>query len=284
MARRAATWRGGAAVLVATASRYPPAVRDHPLLRHLGATVRSLRLARGWSRRDLAGRTGISERFLADVEAGRANPSLLRLLEVAAALGVELTTLLVGAGGRALPARARHVALLGLRGAGKSTVGPLLAAALGRRFVELDQRIEAATGLMLNELFQVHGEGYYRQAERAALAELLDEAEPSVVAVGGGLVVEPESFALLRGSAVTVWLRAEPRDHWQRVLAQGDTRPMADNERAFADLRRILAAREPLYRLADHTVETAGRSIDAVVGHLVEHLRELSGAIIPPGR
>lgn len=234
---------------------------EHPLLLRLGATVRSLRRARGWSRRELAERTAISQRFLADVETGHGNPSVLRLAALARALGVELAALFGPVGGSAAP---RHVALLGLRGAGKSTIGPQLAARLSCPFVELDACIEASTGLHLGEIFQMHGEAYYRQTERAVLATQLGGG-PSVLAVGGGLVTDPHSFAMLRAGARTVWLRAEPQDHWQRVLAQGDTRPMADRERAFADLRRILAERDPLYRLADVVVDTSGRSIDAIV-------------------
>jgi XRE family transcriptional regulator, aerobic/anaerobic benzoate catabolism transcriptional regulator len=249
-------------------------VRDHPLLSHLGATVRSLRKARGWTRRELAGHSGISERFLADVEAGAANPSLLKLAAIAQALEVGLIAL-VGGGPLGPSGRARqHVALLGLRGAGKSTVGPRLAERLGLRFVELDARIEAATGLQIGDMFLLHGEDYYRRAERSALEQLLAEREPAVLAVGGGVVVEPTSFALLRALARSVWLRAAPEDHWQRVLAQGDTRPMANNDRAFADLRRILADREPYYRQAELTVETSGRSVESVVEELAARLRE----------
>jgi XRE family aerobic/anaerobic benzoate catabolism transcriptional regulator len=241
---------------------------EHPLLRRLGIAVRSLRKARGWSRRDLAAHTGISERFLADVEAGQANPSLLRLLTLAQTFGVELTAMLADGGAPALP---RHVALLGLRGAGKSTVGPRLAERLQCDFVELDSCIERATGLHLGEIFQLHGEAYFRSVERGVLAQQL-AASPSVLAVGGGIVTDTQSYALLRGGCRTVWLRAAPEDHWQRVLAQGDTRPMADNERAFGDLRRILAERESLYRLADAVVETSGRSVDDVVDEVWQAL------------
>lgn len=233
---------------------------EHPLLARLGATVRALRAAKDWTRRDLAQAAGISERFLADVEAGRANPSILRLAELAAALGVELARLLESGGA----ARQPHIALLGLRGAGKSTVGRVLAERMGCRFVELDAMVEAMSGLQLDELFQLHGEAYYREVERTALNETL-AGSPSVLAVGGGIVSDAASYSLLRAGARTVWLRARPEDHWHRVLAQGDTRPMAGNERAFADLRRILAEREPLYRRAELIVDTSGCTIDVVV-------------------
>lgn len=246
--------------------------RDHPLLKRLGETVRSLRAARGWSRRELAQQTGISVRFLADVEQGSANPSLLRLLELATALGTDLPALLSGFSGHA--ARRRAVALLGLRGAGKSTIGPLLAAQLGCPFCELDAEVEQRAGLQLGELFQLHGEAFYRAMERQALQQLLSSTPECVIAVGGGLVTEPTTFALLRGHAVTVWLRATPEEHWQRVLAQGDTRPMADNERAFADLRRILAEREPLYQRADLTVATSGRTPEAVAEAVLRALAD----------
>lgn len=251
-------------------------MNDPQLQIRLGTVVRSLRGARDWSRRELAGRAGLSERFLADVECGKANPSLLSLVGLVRAFGITLTELISSAEGGAGD-RVRHVALLGLRGAGKSTVGPQLAARLERPFVELDSRIEAATGLQLSELFQVHGEQYYRQAERAALDQLLAEKEPCVVAVGGGLVAEAATFALLRSRTTTVWLRADPKDHWQRVLKQGDLRPMADrgdHERAYADLRRLLETREPFYRLADLAVGTSGRQIGEIVDELVRRLGE----------
>ncbi|MCA8964460.1 MAG: helix-turn-helix domain-containing protein [Planctomycetes bacterium] len=241
--------------------------RDHPFLVQLGARVRALRKQRGWSRRDLAARTDISERFLADVEAGSANPSVLRLLTLAAAFELDLPSLLT----KPVPDASLHIALLGLRGAGKSTVGPLLAARLGCPFVELDGRIEATTGLQIGEIFQMHGEAYYRATERSVLAQELG-GPPAVLAVGGGLVTDPHSFSLLRSRARTVWLRAAPEEHWHRVLAQGDTRPMADNDRAFVDLRRILDDREPLYRLADVVVETSQRGVDEVVEQVEQAL------------
>ncbi len=239
------------------------------LLTRLGANVRQRRKERGWSRRDLAAHTGISERFLADVEGGVANPSLLRLQTLAQAFGVELVALLADI---AQPHTSRHVALLGLRGAGKSTVGPLLAQRLAVPFHELDTCIERASGLRIGEIFQLHGEAYYRATERSELLRLL-AGEPCVIAVGGGVVTDAQSFQALRTRTRTVWLRAVPEDHWQRVLAQGDTRPMADNEQAFADLRRILADREPLYRQAEIVVDTSSQPVAGVVEAIVAALQ-----------
>ncbi len=233
----------------------------------LADRVRDLRKERGWSRRDLAQHAAISERFLADIESGRANPSLLRLCELAEALHTTPHGLLTPSGDQ----NRRVVALLGLRGAGKSTIGERLAQALGCEFVELDRLVEDAAGVSLAEMFELHGETFYRETEHRVLSDLLDRAEPLVVATGGGIVNSERSFALLEARAHTVWLRADPEDHWTRVVAQGDTRPMADNERAFADLCAILAQREPLYRKAQHLVETSGRSTEDVTEELARH-------------
>ncbi|MEM7204933.1 MAG: shikimate kinase [Planctomycetota bacterium] len=238
-----------------------------PLLAHLAATVRSLRGSRQWSRRALAEQTGISERFLADIEAGRGNPSLLRLAELARALGTTPSALL--ARPPSIPANPqRAVALLGLRGAGKSTVGAHLAERLGCGFVELDSRVEATAGLSLTEMFEVHGEAYYRRLEGEVLRAVLGSAEPQVLATGGGLVTEPATFATLRSGAHTVWLQARAEDHWSRVVAQGDTRPMANNAQAFTDLCALLARRQALYQQAEVQVDTSGRSEDDVAAEL----------------
>ena len=132
-------------------------------------------------------------------------------------------------------------------------------------FVELDSRIEQAADLSLGELFTLHGEDYYRRLERTVLQEVLDEGKPMVLATGGGLVASPETFAMLRRSALTVWLRASPEDHWNRVVRQGDRRPMADHPQAMADLRGLLAVREPLYAMADHTIDTSTAKVEAIV-------------------
>ena len=244
-------------------------VPSHPLLTALAETIRELRRARGWTRRELGSKTGISERFLADIESARANPSVLRLVELADALGTSVDGLLSRAARPLDKGSAKRViALLGLRGAGKSSVGPKLAQRLGLPFVELDTKIEERAGLPLDDLFQVHGEGLYRRLEHEALRALLDDSRACVLATGGGVVTSSETFALLRQHAFTVWLRARPEDHWTRVVAQGDTRPMADDDRAFHNLCAILAEREPLYGQADVMVDTTGREVDAIASDL----------------
>jgi len=233
-----------------------------PFLSSVGSAVRAQRERRGWSRRELAAASGVSERFLAQLETGDGNISLRRFAEVAHALGTTPAALLAPTES---PAAARPVALLGVRGAGKSTVGAALARKLGMRFVEVDQEIEEATGLPLGDVFTLHGEAYYRRVEREVLTRLLAEPVPMVLATGGSIVNDPTNFALLRGKARTVWLRATPEDHWNRVVAQGDQRPMAENPHAFEELRALLAARHKLYARADETVETSGRTLRQVV-------------------
>jgi XRE family aerobic/anaerobic benzoate catabolism transcriptional regulator len=231
------------------------------LLAALGRRVRAYRLARGWTLRDVAERSGVSPRFLVQLESGRGNISVRRLADVARALDTTPAALLTDTDAPA----PEIVALLGLRGAGKTTVGRRLARRRRVPFVELDRRIEEAAELTLAEVFSLHGEDYYRRLEREVLQEVLSEGRPLVLATGGGIVASPDTFGMLRRSATTVWLRARPEDHWNRVVRQGDRRPMADHPQAMADLRTLLSAREPLYSLADHVVDTSQSSIARVV-------------------
>jgi len=259
----------------------------------IGARVKILRARRGMSRRILAQSSKVSERYLAELESGKGNISILRLRQIANAMGVptedlvcdpaaespeytyvlqhirhadpaELTRLCADLS-RRRPTRRRLVALIGLRGAGKSTIGAALARRLMLPFNELVAAIEERAGMQTSEIFSLGGQSTYRRFERQCLEESIERDEPGVLAVGGSLVSEPASFERLLETCVTIWLRAEPEDHMNRVIAQGDSRPMADSSRAMPDLKRILAERENLYRRADHIVDTSGRSVSDIL-------------------
>jgi XRE family transcriptional regulator, aerobic/anaerobic benzoate catabolism transcriptional regulator len=231
------------------------------MLHRLGGRARARRLALGRTLRDIAERSGLSPRFLVQLESGHGNISVKRLADVAKALDTTASALLAESDDQAPPI----LALLGLRGAGKTSVGRRLARRLRLPFIELDRRIEQAADLNLSELFSLHGEDYYRRLERTVLNDVLDEGGGMVIATGGGIVTSEDTFARLRASAVTIWLRASPEEHWNRVVRQGDKRPMANHPQAMADLRARLAAREPLYALADYTIETSSLSIAGTV-------------------
>ena len=250
------------------------------VLRRVGARVRQARTERRLTMREIAERSGLSLRFLSQLEAGDANIAIGRLAAVATALGVSLADLV--AEGPTNGEAKRDVALLGLRGAGKSTIGPRLAEKLGVEFVELDDRIEEAAGMRVEEIFSLHGEGYYRRLERECLEKLLDDGRPAVIALSGGIVQNEEAYALARRRCVTVWLKAKPEDHMQRVLQQGDRRPVANRPDAMSELRAILAAREPIYQLADLTVDTSRTDLDAAV-ELIRDSKESSLQTIRPG-
>ncbi len=265
---------------------------DAAYLHNLAHRVRTARTRRGMSRRLLAEQSGISQRYLADVEAGSGNASILSLRAIARGLGVAPTDLL---GERAdsdhplggllsrlsaeqlheahailsrhftttpAPGRDQRIALIGLRGAGKSSLGRLLAAARGVTFFELDREIEQHTGTDLREIFERHGQSGFRRLEREVLERLLAETDAAVIAAGGGIVATPATYHMLTRACRTVWVRASPEEHMARVLDQGDNRPMQDNRKAMDDLRAILASRESLYARADLTLDTSGETLE----------------------
>jgi XRE family aerobic/anaerobic benzoate catabolism transcriptional regulator len=245
------------------ASPSPPA----DILGVLARRARQLRRQRALTLRELAERSGLSLRFLHDVEAGRGNISLRRLADLAKALQTPVRELV--AGEEAAP---RIIALLGLRGSGKTSIGRRLGKRLRLRFVELDDRIEERAGLKLGEIFSLHGEEYYRRLEREALDDVLNSGESMVLAVGGGLVTSPETYALLRRHVTTVWLKARPADYWNRVVRQGDRRPIDQHPQARDALRSLVARRESLYARADVTVDTSGLTVARAAEHVEKAL------------
>jgi XRE family aerobic/anaerobic benzoate catabolism transcriptional regulator len=228
----------------------------HPYLVTLGARVRSLRARRGLTRKAAAARAQVSERHWANLESGTGNASILVLLQVAKALQCGLITLLEEAP-EAGTWRRQHIALIGLRGAGKSTLGQRLAQELGYVFVELSRVIESLAGCSISEIHGLYGPQAYRRYERRALEDTLAQHPHAVLATPGGLVSEEATFNLLLAQCFTIWLQATPEDHMARVLAQGDTRPMASSNEAMQDLRRILSSRSPFYAKADLHFDTS---------------------------
>jgi XRE family aerobic/anaerobic benzoate catabolism transcriptional regulator len=281
-------------------------VEDRDFLAALGRRVRQLREQRGMARKVLSRQSSISERYIAQLEAGEGNISIVLLRRVVAALGVPLTELLdeqdapvehrlIRSFLEQLPARrleevvlrlrtelgaeeaarSGRIALIGLRGAGKSTLGRMLAASAKLPFVELDEEIEREAGLSLSEVFLLYGQAGYRRLERRSLQRIVDSGQRCIVSVGGGIVSETNTYKLLLSKCFTVWLRATPEEHMARVVAQGDARPMAGNDEAMDDLRHILAAREPLYSRADAIVDTSGQTAEASLALLNDALRAL---------
>jgi XRE family transcriptional regulator, aerobic/anaerobic benzoate catabolism transcriptional regulator len=271
-------------------------------LEQLGQRVRTMRSLRGMSRKVLAKVSGISERYIAQLEGGKGNVSIVLLRRVANAMGAHLEDLIpsadpapdwqvirdllrkaspgqiaqakdILAGGSAAAQRRTSfagIALIGLRGAGKSTLGKLLAKQIGWAFVELNKEIERQNGLSVAEIIALYGQEGFRRMEQTALTQLLARKEPMVLATGGGIVSEPLTFDLILSSFYTIWLKAEPEEHMARVRSQGDLRPMADDRSAMAELRNILLSREPLYARASAVVDTAGLTVDAAAARLVD--------------
>ncbi len=244
-------------------------MNPNPLLSEIGHRIKDRRTSMEWTLKDIAERSGVSTRFLSDLEAGKGNISVVRLANVARALDVQLVSLMPSEEKRAFV-----VTLVGLRGAGKSTVGKALAKHLGVPFLELDALIEKEANLSLGELFSLHGEAYYKRLAYEAVLKLLARNEQMVISTGGSVVTDPETWQLLKRRSHTVWLKAKPEDHWKRVLGQGDTRPMANRTSAMAELRSILSLRSPLYSEAAQTVDTSAIRVSSAVKTIASALRQ----------
>ena len=279
-----------------------PARDSDPYLHRLGERVRTLRNQRGMTRKALAAHAKVSERYLAQLEAGLGNCSIVLLRRIARAIGLPVTQLVHEGAEPALdlvllsqflerlspPAlvdardlllkhfsepsdaiRRRRVALIGLRGGGKSTLGRLLAEHLDVPFVELDREIERRSGATLSEIFDMFGQETFRRAEREALDDVLRRHPNFVIATSGSIVTEPSTLELLLASCFTVWVRAEPEEHMRRVMAQGDMRPMANSARAMEDLVSILKSREPLYAKAEASLVTTAKTPEQNLAELL---------------
>jgi len=231
------------------------------VLTEIGARLRFRRREQDFTQAELARRAGVSPRFLVQLEGGQGNISVQRLAEVCDALDLSLSELFRGIG----PGRPEKIALVGLRGAGKSTVGAALALQLGLPFVELDAEVEREAGMSLAEIFELRGEGHYRALEQSVLIATLSRPGPIVIAAGGSIVTATDSWRRLREGAETVWLQASPGSHLNRVQAQGDLRPMRGRPHALQELEAILGERAALYAQADRFLDTDALGIDGVV-------------------
>ncbi len=282
---------------------------DTGALAALGDRVRELRARRGMTRKILAKDSGVSERYLAQLEGGQGNASLTILRRLARALDVPPAALIADApadpteltgsiellrrldegrlaeahallqetfGDAEIAGRSGRIALIGLRGAGKTTLGKLLSERLGVPFLELDREIERESGVSLATIFDFYGQAGFRRMERRCLDRVIAEHPRFVLATGGSIVSEPSTFERLLAACWTIWLKASPSEHMERVVAQGDMRPMAGNRESMADLQRILAGREPLYRRADTAVDTSGRPVASAIDALVAGLPQKS--------
>ena len=230
--------------------------QEHAFLARLGERVRAWRAEHGMTRKQLSLASGVSERYLAQLEAGQGNMSVLLLRKVARAMGVAVERLVREDGGQQKP-----IALLGLRGAGKSTLGAKLAQALDVPFVELDREVEKEAGAPLGEVFAMYGQDAFRRFERRALERVLAARPQAVIATGGGLVTDPGTYDLLLERCRCIWLKAAPEEHMNRVIAQGDMRPFKGRSAALDEIRKLLADRDRLYGRAAAMVDTSGRTV-----------------------
>ncbi len=290
----------------------PPSVGETAaFLVAIGVEVRRHRAKRGMTRRQLAQASETSERYLAQIESGAGNPSVSVLRAIAQALGLPASALLLEASTRPaalaaiidllsqvpeaeLPAlakdiaariagaqnadRARRIALIGLRGAGKSTLGRLLAQQFGCPFIELDRLIEEDYGASIPDLIEMAGAATFRRFERSALERVIAEHDAAIITTAGGIVADAETYALLLRRSHTVWIKARPEDHMSRVMAQGDFRPMAANREAMADLVAILDARRADYARAEAEVDTTGNAVEQSLAKLVATMTRLLGS------
>jgi XRE family aerobic/anaerobic benzoate catabolism transcriptional regulator len=269
-------------------------IREREFLLFVGTRVRELRNRRGMTRKMVAQEADVSERHLAQLESGEGNISILLLRRIAEVLNVSLAELFaprveeqaekltIRRFLQRIPAhrlqevvvrltrefgadenlRRKRIALIGLRGAGKSTLGSRLAEDSHVPFIELDHEIEKETGMPLAEIFSLYGQSGYRAIEKRTLQRILKEPRPAVLSIGGGVVSEKETYDFLLAHCYTVWVKAQPEEHMSRVIAQGDLRAMAGSDQAMDDLRKILEAREPLYRRADMVLDTSSSSVE----------------------
>ncbi|MEW6767103.1 MAG: helix-turn-helix transcriptional regulator [Pseudomonadota bacterium] len=274
---------------------------EDEFLEQLGQRVRTMRALRGMSRKVLAKTSKISERYIAQLESGKGNVSIVLLRRVSAAMGAHVEDLiptadttpdwlvvrdmmraatpaqiaqakdaLTGSAAAKRTTQFSGIALIGLRGAGKTTLGKLLAKKVGWAFVELNKEIEQQNGLSVAEIIALYGQEGFRRMEQIALVQLLARKEMIVLATGGGIVSEPLTFDLVLSSFYTVWLKAKPEEHMARVRKQGDLRPMADDRSAMQELRTILQSREPLYARASTSVDTAGLAVNDAAAKLID--------------
>jgi XRE family aerobic/anaerobic benzoate catabolism transcriptional regulator len=285
-----------------------PAASEAEFLAAIGSEVRRNRAKRGMTRRQLAQASQTSERYLAQIESGVGNPSVSVLRAIAQALDLPCAALLpeVGARTAALGAildllaqvpegelpvlakdietrlarpgsadRARRIALVGLRGAGKSTLGRMLAQHLGWPFIELDRLVEEDYGASIPDLIEMAGTATFRRHERSALDRIVTAHEAAIITTAGGIVANQENYALLLRRTHTIWIKARPEDHMSRVMAQGDFRPMAQNRAAMADLVAILEARRADYSRAEAEIDTSGDAIEQSFAKLLRTVMAL---------
>jgi XRE family aerobic/anaerobic benzoate catabolism transcriptional regulator len=292
-----------------TESPSPPLPDDDAFLAQLGQRVRRIRSIRGMSRKHLAQVSDISERYIAQLESGRGNVSIVLLRRIAAAMGVALEQLIGdghdGAEWAALRDLLREappsmvedvkallrgeprlhdirghrnipgdrVALIGMRGAGKSTLGRIAAERLGWQFVEINREIERENGFSVSEIFSLYGQDGYRRLELAALRNIASRPGSMILTTGGGVVAEPAAFDLLLSSFLTIWIKASPDEHMARVRQQGDLRPMGNDRAAMAELIAILSSREPLYAKAIAVVDTSGTTVEVAADALIATIK-----------